>query len=211
MLPTGTWGTANAVRVTSSRGGGLIFGGIFNLVSGRTTPVTAPTVSRRGTAWIANIQNGDCIKPWGLPYNALYRIANDAQRPAIDEPPELPSLSQEKLAGIAQKTLTNRTVIVLPYTDPTPPAGAPSDGMWRITLFGSSSMDDYRDFVAGQNCGPARATVGTTDVTTQPSNGNNVVNFTTNGVLGGGNGNNATPQYATSALGSVRCASPTRP
>lgn len=69
-----TWENANAVRVTARATPGLVLAGVSRAV--------APTIARNGVAWIANINNGTCVKPWGLPYQVLYdRLQSITQLP----------------------------------------------------------------------------------------------------------------------------------
>ena len=111
-----TWANANAVRVTARATPGLVLAGVNRGV--------APTIARNGVAWIANINNGTCVKPWALPYRVLYdkvqaitsfpATASTANpRPDLDAR-ALPALS----AGIDAGTITEsmRTVIFRPPT-----------------------------------------------------------------------------------------------
>lgn len=69
-IETGDWNDAtrtftprqanasNAVRVTASATGSLLFGRLISQV--------AQTPQRRAIAWLANVTGVDCIKPWGI-------------------------------------------------------------------------------------------------------------------------------------------------
>ena len=110
------WTDANAVRVTTSATPGLVFGGVARSV--------APTVTRQGVAWIANVNNGSCIKPWALPYKVLYdRMQSITGYPTTasttDPRPDLDARAFPALtAGIDAGTITEsqRLVIFRPPT-----------------------------------------------------------------------------------------------
>jgi hypothetical protein len=81
----------NAVEVRTRRNGGFIFGGVFG--------GTPPTVERRATAWIANINGGQCVVPMALDYAALHRVAHGALDPTL---PDLTQIDLERLNGLPE-------------------------------------------------------------------------------------------------------------
>ena len=110
-LSASNWTDANSVRVTARATPGLVLAG--------TNRPLAPTIGRQGTAWIANINNGTCVKPWALPYAVLYDKVQAltsfpatntyaSPRPDLD-PRAMPAMS----AGIDAGTITESMRIVI--------------------------------------------------------------------------------------------------
>ncbi len=110
------WTDANAVRVTARATPGLVMAGV-------NRPL-APTIARQGTAWIANINNGTCIKPWALPFSVLYdKVQSLTSFPATNTlanpRPDLDARAMPAMsAGIDAGTITEgmRVVILRPPT-----------------------------------------------------------------------------------------------
>ncbi|WP_345785201.1 pilus assembly protein TadG-related protein [Roseisolibacter sp. H3M3-2] len=179
--PTGGWTGANAVEVTARATPNLIFAGVMR--------TSGPAIARKGVAWVANLTSVQCPKPFGFPFAQLQAMVGSANDP----------LTQSNLEVLENLTPLQRTVIVLPpglgnsYVPPTP-----NNGLWAPMVFGgSSSANVYRDLVQGTNCANL---YGELNESTQPSQGNNIPNFTTQnfantgaqgcyGPSGSGNGN----------------------
>lgn len=169
------WSTANAVRVTTRATPGLVLAGVVR--------ATGPTITRQGTAWIANIQSGNCIKPWALPYTVFYDAVVAATGLTSNIPPSAPStnppfrnnLTQAQIAALNQLASTNqmaaqRTIILrgptvenvnFPTTA-TPVASLPAVNLWYgYNYVGNAGGTSYQYQIG--NCGPGGTpvTVGT--------------------------------------------------
>jgi Flp pilus assembly protein TadG len=105
-----SWADANAVGVTVRRTGGRMFAGVFNMPS--------PVVTRRAVAWAANINSGTCVKPWGLPYNALYdrvvQLTGLTSSAPIPAGGSRPPLSQQQILAIENIPAAERFIIFRP-------------------------------------------------------------------------------------------------
>jgi hypothetical protein len=110
-LTASNWTDANSVRVTARATPGLVLAG--------TNRALAPTIGRQGVAWIANINNGTCVKPWALPYTVLYdKVQALTSFPAtastVSPRPDLDARSMPTLtAGIDAGTITESMRIVI--------------------------------------------------------------------------------------------------
>jgi Flp pilus assembly protein TadG len=150
------WGNpvTNAVQVTTRSTPGLILAG--------ATGQTAPTIARRATAWIANINQLECITPWTLSYAALYdRIA--ALTPGVPNPTPPPSpgqrphLTQQQVAALTIGDFGERLRTVV-LRGPNTPAALPAtasgitayDGAWTAHGFaGAGSAGAFHANVQG--------------------------------------------------------------
>jgi Flp pilus assembly protein TadG len=200
----GTPGDVNAIRVDASTSGGLIFGG--------AAMQSAPTVRTSALAWIANIQSGSCIKPWALPYTALYdRIV---QITGISSTEPVPpngirrNLSQEQLNALAGLEEAQRIIIFRPPTyDGTggnPDSSAANgnlgfnNGMYAAYNFltpsgnNNASTTGYQSNIFG--CSTQTVTVSTTNGATLP--GSNDIPCATVNALMGSTANQCQPNNA---------------
>lgn len=165
---TGSWATANAVRVTARGTPALRFGGLMSRPS--------LSANRSGTSWIANQQSRDCIKPWGIPLSNLTTVLGGA--------------SINTQAGVnALRTLVSTTsgqysaTLVL-GPNISNPRGTPNtpDATFMALTGTNSSRKEYQNAIIGQNCeGTADYTVGTSDqdISIQPGQGNGDIPRTT--------------------------------
>jgi Flp pilus assembly protein TadG len=163
---TGT-SEANAVRVTATASAPLTFGGVFRSAG--------PAMSRRATAWIANVNSGSCIAPFGLPYSVLYdagaRLAGDPASTAATRP----DLTARQLAAINSASEENRTVVMYGQsqvsTIPTSATGLTAyDGQWQgFGYNGNNGQNEYQ--ASFWTCGSAVLTVGSTGGTTLSTSG----------------------------------------
>jgi Flp pilus assembly protein TadG len=184
-----TWELANAVEVTTSGAGTRIFSGVVRS--------TSQTVTRKAIAWIANIQNGKCIKPWALPYTVLYDAVEAATGLTSSIPPTAPStnppfrnnLTSAQIAKLDQlanatpaQAMTARTVILRgPNTEnvnfPTTaiPASLSSGQQWYAYNYsGNASGPTTYQWELG-NCGSSATTVtiaGATGTSVATAGGN---------------------------------------
>ncbi|MGZ8471325.1 MAG: pilus assembly protein TadG-related protein [Gemmatirosa sp.] len=114
----------NAVQVTTRTTPGLILAGVVR--------DSAPTISRRAVAWIANINSLACVTPWILPYSALHDriawLASGAPPGSGVRPP----LTQRQVAAltIGNFSEASRTLMLRG-----PAAGVSADTSWRVRDF----------------------------------------------------------------------------
>lgn len=187
----GDWTTANAVRVTVRKSAPMIFG----KVSGMITP---PTIVRSAVAWIANINNGTCIKPWALPYQSLYdRVAAITGIGASTASPR-PNLTQTQMTELGETgSDADRLIIFRPPTydglggnpDSTQALGSLgfNNGMFTAYNFTSptgnnnASGTTYQANISG--CSTQTVAVSTTNGATLPGS-NDIPCLTVNAIMG---------------------------
>jgi hypothetical protein len=141
----------NTVQVTARATPGLILAGIVR--------DSAPTISRRAAAWIANINQLDCVKPWTLPYDALYdRIAGLTGINASAASPR-PPLTQRQVAALTLGNFSSaaRTLVL---RGPNTPAAGPVAAArnWTGHRFGGAGNESavYGNI---QGCDPTPVSV----------------------------------------------------
>jgi Flp pilus assembly protein TadG len=113
------WSTANAVRVASVSRGGQIFSGVARS--------QGPDLSRPAIAWVAQINSGTCITPWGLPYTTLYDKAAQLASSGASTASPRPDLTGTQLAALSSPTTTDaqRTIVLYGQNAAsTPPTGS---------------------------------------------------------------------------------------
>jgi len=202
-LVSASWNVANAVQVTAQRTGGTILSGVVNH--------TDQLVQRRGTAWIANINSGSCVKPWSLPYRALYdrvaAITGDPATPSTATP--RPDLTQLQLAKILDYTDAQRIIIFRPPTydgaggrpDSTAALGnlTYNDGMFSAFNFLSPTGQNNASGTTYQanhyGCSMSLVSVGTANTSTLPG-ANDIPCLGVNAMMGS-NSNQCEPNNGT--------------
>lgn len=155
----GSWAKANAVEVTITAPATYTFA--------KALGQTAPTLTRRATAWIANVDAATCVMPIVLPYTALYYLGfGDPQ------PRSAPDVTQAQLNQINAWTPSYKTIVLVP---PDSSAvwwdnhGYNNYGSWMPADFtGAGNYNAYGDWVAGQSCTLARAEAKKPGVVTMP-------------------------------------------
>jgi hypothetical protein len=177
--------------VTVRRTGGRIFAGVLS--------VPSPIVTRSAVAWAANINSGTCIKPWGLPYDALYNrvvaltgLTSDATIPAgANSPP----LSQAQIRAIDNIPEAERFIIFAPPTydgqGQNPPTTAASgnlgwnNGMYTAFNFtaatNSASPNLYQSNI--NSCANVTVTLGTNNTAMLPGS-NDIQCLTVQAIMG---------------------------
>jgi hypothetical protein len=199
----GNWnaGGFNTVEVALTATGHRIFSGI--------TGMSAPTVARSARVWIANVNSGTCITPWGLPYGVLYKKAQAIgggtawTGPTSASPIDTaPDLSPAQLATLSASTTTQsqRTVVMYGHTanggsaPPIPsyasnPAGFAYDGEWQG--YGYSGNSGQTAFQQGfWSCSSTNVVIGGYGAgTTLATNGASVECWTLNALVGNGANN----------------------
>jgi Flp pilus assembly protein TadG len=217
------WADANAVGVTTSRRGSRIFAGVFGQ--------QAPVVSRKAVAWVANVNSGTCVKPWGLPYDALYNrvvqltgLTSNAPIPAGGTSPPL---SQQQILAVENIPEAERFIIFAPPTydgqGGNPPLSAAygnlgyNNGMYTAFNFmdnnNNASGTTYQASIS--TCGSATATLGTNNTAMLP--GSNDIQCLTVQAIMGSRANNCNnmpgnvqdPVTCTFATNDARCVPPT--
>lgn len=157
---SGSWTTANAVRVTTHRTPTLAFGGLMNR--------TSLSANRSAVAWIANQNTLDCIKPWGVAPTALSALIGGASITT--------QAGVNALAALVSTTAGKYTATMILGPNINNPRGSPNTPTSTfLALTGaSSSRKEYQNAIIGRNCeGSTDYTVGANDqqIAQQPGQG----------------------------------------
>jgi Flp pilus assembly protein TadG len=176
---TRTWAQFyNAVQVTATVNAGRSFAGVVRS--------SGPTISRSATAWIANINSGTCITPWGLPYFALYNAAvaasgsGTAFTGTVSSTNEPPNLTPTQLAALSSPARISARTIVLAYSTSSTTIATPStnslaaySGNWQgYGYSGNNGQNQYQqsywqcdntNVVVGSQGGTTLSSVGQPD------------------------------------------------
>jgi Flp pilus assembly protein TadG len=203
-----TWtGAYNSVRVTVRQAAGRTLSGLVMSAG--------PTVTKSAVAWIANVNGGQCIKPWALPYTVFYDaieaatgiVSTETPTAPSTNPPYRPNLSQAQIARMDYLTANNmavaaRTVIMRgPNTEAVnfpvgaSPSGAslPAANQWMGYAFNGSAGANYQADIG--SC-TQNASIGANSGTTLPGGGTDYECWTINAIIGGGGQNcNANGNY----------------
>lgn len=153
----------NAVVVTARARGPYALAGALGL--------TPPTVVRRATAWIGNMQGAACVRPLAPPYTRIYEDANGlTARPySSQNPPQYaPTITQAQVAYYSKLPATSRTFVLIPPWQreeviDTSSGGHPNSGSWHTVDFGSLGYAAYSTFI-GAPTGSATCAAASTRV-----------------------------------------------
>lgn len=164
------WAVANAVQVTAQRTTSLAFSALL----GRVSPLSP---QRQGTAWIANQQSLDCLKPFGMPLAYMNTLLGQPLTTAagVERLRSLTSTlaGQQQMTVVAGPDISNPRGTPLPNTPPT---------TFAALTGSSSSRKDYQDAIINLQCdGSADYSVGNAESTIgqQPGNGEGDIPRTT--------------------------------
>ncbi len=134
------YGTVNAVQVTARARPTYVFAGALHL--------TPPTVSRTGTAWIANVNGAACVRPVAPSFTRMYEVAKGlTTRPYSSQNTYAPDFTQQEVVAFspaAGASAVSRTFVFLPpwssesYWDQ---QGQPITGMWHTVNYGQGNSD----------------------------------------------------------------------
>ncbi|MGZ8455068.1 MAG: pilus assembly protein TadG-related protein, partial [Gemmatirosa sp.] len=157
----------NAVQVTTRTTPGLILAGVVR--------DSAPTISRRAVAWIANINSLECVTPWTLPYTALFDGIVGLTGVGASPFAPRPNLTQRQVAALTLGDFSEslRTLWLRgPNTPVALPASASGitayDGAWSAHGFaGAGSVGAFHGNVAG--CDPTVVSVAGNEGSTLPA------------------------------------------
>jgi hypothetical protein len=148
-VPDAGWDRANAVEVAVTAPGRSVFG--------KAVGHTAPTVTRRATAWIANVDAATCVMPILLPYSGLYKLGFGSAPDGT-----APDVTQPQLNRISEWTPSYKTIVLIPPNQSWVAwdnAGYNNYGNWMPADFtgGAAQLTNFGDWVAQRDCLAARA------------------------------------------------------
>lgn len=145
--PAGADNTMNAVRVTVSLRPPKMFAGVAR--------VATPTLSRSATVWVANVVKASCIRPIGMPWDQLWKLAGHATTPTASDT----ALTAVDLAALAGLSDAARTMTFNPAWTP---AERDGDTWTPVKLAGTHSKSDYTEQFNNSvaTCGEYSATTG---------------------------------------------------
>jgi hypothetical protein len=182
------------VRVTAVRTAPLIFGRIFGRQS--------DDITRRATAWIANINSDDnCVQPWALPYTGLYNMVTGSTATGTGQP----NLTQTQLASIDDLAEGSRILIL---RGPNTAGSFFSHGAWNgYTLSGNPGNASYQGGIYGCNGENVRVDYGNGN--TLAGSGNQYECWTILALMGSGQNACASNQHLEPNVNqTVTCAYP---
>ena len=141
------------------------------------------TTNRAGTAWIASL-GSNCVRPWALPYRALYAKVSGNPTP----PTPTPDLDAAQFSAFMKSDPTTRFFTVLGQNQ-TVNTTLPNDGEW--TGFNFTGNAGKASFVEGINgCTSDKINPDAGEGVTLPGQADQYINWSVDAVFGGGNGNN---------------------
>jgi Flp pilus assembly protein TadG len=162
-VPSGkSW---NAVRVRVDQPGQPLMGRVLSSVYNQ--PV--PHIRTQATAWIANIVATNCVKPFALPYAALYKLAHGSA-PATPTTP----LTREDLASLNLKTDVQRYMTVV---GPAVPVGTSHGNWFGFEYTGNAGVPGYQQGIS--TCDYGVIAVDGADGVTLPGNAGQTISRTT--------------------------------
>lgn len=188
VTPTSWSASTSAVTVTVRATPRYIFG--------RALGITPPSVSRRATAWVANMNGASCVRPFALPYTRVFE-AGMHQKPQDStwtKQGVAPDYSYSAISTLQPIFPYNnpprgRTYTAIPQWEqetvwdpplPAPPAattqyntdGRALTGRWIPVDFAGGGTAAYQTYISAPpksaNCQAATAQVGTTAAPLMP-------------------------------------------
>lgn len=138
---------ANAVVVTNQQLGESLIGRIFNWQT--------PNLGRRAVAWIAYLNAGRCLRPWGMPMSQVVWKVTDEADSSYRE------LTPAEVGTMAEMTPEELTIVMVPPRKTLPPSVdfaslPPNTGEWagfrldnEATNTGNQGMDEFNRLSAG--------------------------------------------------------------
>jgi Flp pilus assembly protein TadG len=170
--------------------------GFFAQLLGRSGLIT---LNRNATAWIASL-GSNCVRPWALPYQALYRQV--MQDPTATSP--LPDLDAVQFSNYITQNNSARYYTILGQNQT---SGQLNDGEWNGFNFTGNA--GRASFVAGINgCFDERINPDAGEGVTLPGQADQYVNWSIDAIAGGGNGANAQPGICSFNTGFADCYAP---
>ena len=149
-------------------------------VFGRALGITPPSVSRRATAWIANMNGASCVRPFALPYTRFLEAGmhNNHQDSTWTKQGVAPDYSYGGIASLQpiypyNNVPRGRTYTAIPQWEKENVIDTVSTGSyhavtgrWTPANFAGGGIPSYQDYVAGApksaQCQAAVAQVGIT-------------------------------------------------
>lgn len=182
-ISASSWSSAtSAVTVAVSARPTYAFAGALGL--------TPPTVSRKATAWVANLSGAACVRPFALPYTRFYEIGIDDHNTVDSTYTRRGAVAPEYNAyGVAtlqpiypfNNSPLGRTYTAIPQWEqenvaqwsaksPTPPqndSGRVVMGRWIPVDFSGGGITDFQTFLSAapgsSSCQAAAAQDGTAE------------------------------------------------
>lgn len=167
----------SAIQVTAHARPSYVLGGALGL--------TAPVVRRTATAWLANVNGGNCVRPIAINYTRFYEegVTHDTRYSSVGA--FAPDFNFWDVSNTQYASLRQRTFIVLPpgakrgywLSQPTSPtyaannrgySGFPSHANWQPVDFTGGGLSGFGNGLGGPEgsayCTGNRAAVGDTKV-----------------------------------------------
>ena len=155
-------GSANGAQVTARARPSYAFAGILDLAP--------PAVPRAATAWIGNLTEAACVRPFALPYTRIYEDLYTGNRRYTGKTDYAPNLTQADVAALAPQysvSATRRTFVVLPPSEDEvewDDKGKPNTGAWHTVNFANNGYTAFTTYLAAPvgsgACKPATTEVG---------------------------------------------------
>jgi len=108
-------------------------------------------VTRRAVAWVANINSGNCVRPWSMEYRSLYNRVARASVPAGTRAPDFTNQQLNDFNG--RPVEERRFTYIGPNVSPLPTSPYDYDAVWNGFNFSSNSgMAWYSQGVGDSTC-----------------------------------------------------------
>ena len=152
------------------------------------------TLWKRSIAWSAYINSKDCVRPWAMPYKALYELATGVRPAGI-----APDLTPDQLTTLSNKSDADRLMTFVGSNKPTEAPTPPNDSSWVPFNFGGNSgKPDYQGGIKG--CDIYEVGTSAENGTTLPGAANQYNDWSSQVIWKNvGQGDNSSPCYRKAA------------